>query len=100
MTDLKEKLEDMIDLSAGQDIARVTGSVVKEAISKLKPGKADVSGSYVSGGLKNSPDLLYEHLANIFRSWLCHGSVTSTLLACSFLPLLKSFLNDPEDPAS
>ena len=100
MTDLKEKLEDMIDLSAGQDIARVTGSVVKEAISKLKPSKANVSGSYVSDRLKNAPDLLYEHLANIFRSWLCHGSVTSTLLACSFLPLLKSSLKDPSDPAS
>ena len=39
-------------------------------------------------------------LANIFRSWLLHGTVTLSLLACAFLPLLKSSLKDPADTGS
>ena len=75
----------------------MTGSIVKEAVSKLKAQKTDVSGSYVSDGLKNAPDMLYDQLASMFRSWLYHGSVTPSLLACS---LFKSSLKDPEDTSS
>ena len=78
----------------------MTGTIVKEAIAKLKPKKTDVSGGYVSDALKNAPDLLYEQLATVYRSWLYHGTVTDSLLACSFLPLLKSSLKDPSDPDS
>ena len=100
MTELKSRLEGLIGLSAGVQVAKVTGTVVKEAVAKLKPNKTDVSGSYVSDALKNAPDLLYDQLATHFRSWLVHGTVTPSLLACSFLPLLKSSLKDPSDPAS
>ena len=97
---MKALLEGLIGLTASQDLAKVTGNIVKEAVSKLKPSKTDVSGSYVSDALKNAPDLLYDQLATNFRSWLVHGTVTPSLLACSFLPLLKSSLKDPCDPAS
>ena len=69
---------------------KLTGDIVKEAVMKLKSLKTDVSGGYVSDALKNAPDLLYVQLATVFRSWLSHGTVTPTLLACSFMPLLKS----------
>ena len=91
MTELKSRLEGLIGLSAGVEVAKVTGTVVKEAVAKLKPNKTDVSGSYVSDALKNAPDLLYDQLATQFRSWLVHGTVTPSLLACSFLPLLVNF---------
>ena len=39
-------------------------------------------------------------LAVHFRSCLFHGKVTRSLLACSFLPLLKSSLKNPNDPSS
>ena len=100
MTELKAMLEGLIGLSDREEVHKVTGVVVKEAVAKLKPKKTDVSGSYVSDGLKNAPDLLYDQLAAHFRSWLFHGTVTTSLLACSFLPLLKSSLKDPSDPAS
>ena len=79
---------------------KLTGKIVKEAVSRLKLQKTDVSGSFVSDALKNAPELLYEQLASMFRSWLHHGTVTPSLLACSFLPLLKSSLKDPSDPSS
>ena len=100
MTDLKAEMEQLMGIADKDQVFKVTGVIVKEAVAKLKPGKTDVSGSYVSNALKHAPDLLYDQLANIFRSWLFHGTVTTSLLACSFLPLLKSSLKDPSDPSS
>ena len=54
----------------------------------------------MSDAIKNAPDILFDQLATVFRSWLYHGTVTASLLACSFLPLLKSSLKDPSDPDS
>ena len=89
---MKRVLDDLIGVAAKDEVSKVTGAAVKEAVAKLKPNKTDVSGSFVSDALKNAPDLLHNLLATIFRSWLSHGSVTPSLLACSFLPLLKSSL--------
>ena len=100
MHDMKEALENMITLASKEEVDKVTGEIVKQAVSKLKPQKADVSGSYVSDALKSAPDLLYDQLATLYRSWLYHGTVTPSLLACSFMPLLKSSLKDPSDPSS
>ena len=36
----------------------------------------------------------------MYRSWLIHGTVTTSLLACAFLPLLKNALKDPADTGS
>ena len=100
MTSLKESLENMIGAAAKKELSELTGNVVKEAVGKLKLSKTDVSGSYVSDALKYAPDLLYNQLALIFRSWVTHGTVTPSLLACSFMPLLKSAMKDPSDCSS
>ena len=100
MTKLKTKVEDLIKLDSTIEVGRVTGKVVKEAASTMKPGKSDVSGGYTSDALLNAPDILFEHLAAVFRCFLFHGSMTTSLLACSFLPLLKSSLKDPGDTSS
>ena len=89
MTEMKKMLDNLIGIAAKDEVSKVTGVVVKEAVAKLKPSKTDVSGSFVSDALKNAPDLLHDQLATIFRSWLSHGTVTPSLLACSFLPLLN-----------
>jgi len=83
-----------------QEIEKVTGLVVKEAVSKIKPLKGNISGSFVSDALKHAPDSFFHQLATNYRSWLYHGTVTKSLLACSFLPNLKSSLKDPADPGS
>ena len=100
MTEIKTHMENLIDVASKEEVWKVSGDSVKVAVDKLKPNKSDVSGSYVSDALKHAPDLLYEQLATIFRSWLIHGTVTPSLLACSFLPLLKSGLKDPSVPSS
>ena len=40
---------------------------------------------------------MYDQLASVYKSWLVYGTVTSSLLACAFLPLLKNALKDPSD---
>ena len=85
-------------LTVGRDaimeVNKVTGAKVKEATCKMKPGKSDVSAGYSSDALLHGPDILFDCLAQTIRSFLIHGTVTKSLLACAFLPLLKS-LKDP-----
>ena len=100
ISDLMERIIGQIDQDSMGEVQRVTGAKVKEAVGLMKPKKGDVSGSFTSDALLNAPDVLYDNLAAIFRSWLTHGTVTLSLLACAFLPLLKSSLKDPADTGS
>ena len=100
MDDLRAKVANLIRSDSLAEVKKVSGDIVKEAVSKMKPKKGDVSGGYTSDALINGPDILYDQLALVFRSWLLHGTVSMSLLACVFLPLLKSSLKDPADPGS
>ena len=81
---------------------KVTGDKVKEAAKLMKSGKSDMSGIYTTDAIKNALDVFFKQLAMVYRSWLIHGDVTKSLLACAFLPLLKSSLKlkNPADPNS
>ena len=59
-----------------------------------------MSGGFSSDALLNALDILFDLLASVFRDWIVHGTITATLLACAFLPLLKSSLKDPADTSS
>ena len=43
MTELKSKLENLIGVAAHVEVAKVTGLVVKEAVTKMKPNKLGLS---------------------------------------------------------
>ena len=100
MNEIKDKVADLIKADSMVEVMKITGAKVKEAACLMKSGKSDVTGGFTSDAVLNAPDLLYEHLAGVYRSWLVHGSVTPTLLACAFLPLLKNSLKDPADTGS
>ena len=99
MEALKGQINDMIDESetSEYEIGKVTGSIVKDAACKMKAGKGDVSEGYTSDAILNAPDILFDQLALVYRSWLVHGTVSLNLLACAFLPLLKSTLKNPSE---
>ena len=97
MEEIKAKLSVPIRADSMEEVNRVTGAVVKEAVGLMKTGKSDVSEGFTSDALINAPDIMFEQLAGVYRSWLVHGTVTPTLLACAFLPLLKNALKDPYD---
>ena len=73
----------------------MTTEVVKQAAVTLKPHKMDVSQGFASDALLHAPDILFGLLALVFRSWLLHGTVTKSVLACAFIPLVKA----GKDPA-
>ena len=100
MGDLKEKVKALIGDSSVSEVDKITGKVVKVAALDMKPDKGDVTGGFSSNAILNAPDILFDHMAEIFRSFLFHGTLTPSLLACSFLPLLKSNLKDPGDTGS
>ena len=96
MTAIKEKLKEFIDENSGAEVGRITGQLVKQACCRMKPGKADVTGAFSSDVFLNGPDLLFDLLASAFQSFIIHGSVTSQMLCCAFLPLFKGGLKNPE----
>ena len=100
MNVIKERLGDMISVESLEEVNKVTGSAVKNAAAKIKPGKADVSGSFTSYVILHAPDSFFDAIAAVFRSFLVHGTVTRQLIVCSFLTLLKSSLKDPASTAS
>ena len=100
MNVIKEKLKDLIGLESMNEVNKVTPEIVKEACSRMKPGKSDVTGSFTSDTLLHGPDILFHYLAGIFRSFLTHGDVTLELLSCAFLPLFKGGLKNPNSSDS
>ena len=48
--------------------------------------------SYSSDCFKHAPDVLYDKLATVIRSFLIHGHVTLFLLIATLLPILKDKL--------
>ena len=89
MVQIKARVKENCCQESITEVLKITGGAVKLAAGLMKKGKADVSGSYTSDALKNAPDVFYDCLANVFRSWLVHGTVSRPLLACAFMPLLK-----------
>ena len=100
MAVLKAKLRDLINPESVNEVFKISGATVKKAAGMMKKGKSDVSDSFTTDAIVNAPDSLFEYLAAVYRSWLIHGTVTTHLLACAFLPLLKNSLKDPGDTNS
>jgi hypothetical protein len=99
METLKAHVQGLLGPQSMDQVKCLTGEAVKEAACSLKP-RCDVSGGFTSDALLNAPDILFNQLAAVFRDWIVHGTVTAILLACTFLPLLKSSLKDPANPGS
>ena len=57
MAKLKEDVRSLITDTSDADI--VTGKAVKEAATRMKPKKSDVSGSYTSEAILNAPDIFF-----------------------------------------
>ena len=97
---LKDILKANISENSVSEADKVTGHAVKQAACRMKPGKSDISGSYTSEAILNAPDIFFDLLALVYRSWLLHGNVTLSLLSCAFLPLFKGGLKDPANTDS
>ena len=84
------------------DVNKITPEVVKKAVSHLNTGKSDPTFLFSSECLINAPDILYEHLANVYKIFLIHGHVSLVLLLSTLVPLIKDrpSLADKSTPIS
>ena len=90
---LKNLLDDVNTKCSQEDLAmveRVTGELIKQIVKeKLKSSKTDPEFDVTSDALKNSPDILFNSIASLFRCMLIHGHVCFELLVCAIIPLIK-----------
>ena len=64
MNGIKERLEKKIDQGIISEISNITAASVKAAAATLMNGKADISVSYSSDAIRNTPDSLYKSTLN------------------------------------
>ena len=96
MATLQDRIRGLVQTeNSGAEINKLTAEVVKQAAASLKPHKMDVSQGFSSDALLHGPDKLFGLLGLVFRSWLLHGTITKSVLACAFIPLVKG----SKDPA-
>ena len=92
--ELLQTMDGMIDCRSEGEVKKVTAEEVAKACRRMKSGKIDVSQGYSSDVFSHAPPLLCQFLAAVFRSFLVHGTITVSILTCSFMPLLKSARKD------
>ena len=97
MENLKEKVKELIGANSVEEVAKVTVSVVKEAALSMKPAKGGVTGGFTSDAILHAPDIMFEHMAAVYRSFLFHGTMHATLLACLLILASSEIL--PQGPA-
>ena len=76
------------------ELDKINAERVKAAMQKIKPNKSDPIFDFSSDFLKNAPEILFEQLAFILRSFVVHGHVEETLLLATMVPLVKDKLAD------
>ena len=96
MVNIKYKLKQLINVNSAREVEKVTADIVKQACCRMKPGKTDVTEAYSSDVFLHAPDHLFELLAQVFRSYLTHGTVTLQILSCASLSLFKGGLKSPD----
>ena len=60
----------------------------------MKNGKSDVLFDFTSDLLTHGPPILIDHIVNMFRSFVIHGSVPFFLLICTLVPIIKDKMDN------
>ena len=91
---VRNQIKDKIGQHDIIEVDKINSKVIKEAIGKIKANKTDAVFDFSSDFLKHSPDILYELLAIVIKSFVTHGHVTSSLLIATLVPVVKDKLAD------
>ena len=92
LAEVAEQVEHKVGDYSLQEVAMVTPNIVKEAATKLKPGKTDPVYSFSSDCIRVESDKLAELLSIIIQCFLVHGHVTRFLLLATLVPIIKDKL--------
>ena len=80
MLRLNNRINSLIGPTCIAEVAKLTGAAVKEAASKLKPKKSDVSGGFTSDAILHAPYILFDQLP-----WLTEAGLSMEQLLQHFL---------------
>ena len=102
-TDDKEEIEKIyhgintrIDDNSLDAVDCITAEVIREVVKQVKTRKTDPIFSFNSDCIKRGPSSMFQHIANMIKSFLIHGHVSNLLLAATIIPLIKDKLGDIE----
>ena len=94
ITDLKHRLDEMINNEDMSEVNRVTESVIRQGLKLMKGNKSDSVFDFQSDCLIEGPPEVVTHLTNMIRMFISHGQVPDVILVCTLLPLVKDNLGD------
>ena len=92
--ELYNRVGNMIDNKSIVDVEKVTPDVVKEAVGRLNTNKTDPVFGFTSDFIKNSPDILFNYLSIIIKSFLMHAHASYVLLLSTLVPIIKDKMGD------
>ena len=82
------------------DVNQITPDLIQEAIDHLKTGKSDVDYDWKSEAFIHGAEALASPLSFIFKCFLIHGHISTFLLLCSLVPLVKDPQGDKTSPSN
>lgn len=92
---IENKLESNINNNnSHKDIGLITCDTLKIAAQRIKPGKSDPLFRLTSDCFLYAPDILYELLSILLKSYLTHAHVSEFLLLSTLIPIVKDKLGD------
>ena len=92
--DMVENIKAEISDESIFEVDKIDVNLIKTALQNMKAGKTDVIFDFSSDLLINGPEILLEHIVNLFKTFLIHGKFPVFLLTCSLLPIIKDNLGD------
>lgn len=91
---LFKRVDKLVNSKSKNDISKLTPEIIQKAVSLIKSDKNDPIFAFSSDCIKNSPKIMYEQLATLFKSYLVHGHISKCLLLSTIVPLVKDKLGD------
>ena len=76
------------------EVDKVTEKLLIESISHLRNKKSDVDYDWKSDAFIHGVKVLASPLAFIFKCFLIHGHISTFLLLCALVPIVKDKLGD------
>ena len=92
VNEVLDSINNDIGNEASIEIEKINPALIKEALKKIKVNKSDPLFNISSDLLKNAPEILHVHLANIMKSFFSHGHVSKFLLMATLVPIVKDKL--------
>jgi hypothetical protein len=89
---VSNKIDNSIQAENIEDVDRVTNTVIIEAVSKLKAGKADPAHRFSSDCFKTNSYLPIESLTFRIKTFFIPGYVPQFMLLATLVPFIKDKL--------